>query len=234
MHIPSSNVKSCRSCQKQETQPKAQSCRVWSQKVSKGVMQEQEFLVSHPCKMQDSCEKWFLKSCKKYHCKTMQDLIPVKSNRTKGGGLRPSKGGVEPDFWVPATSYRTKTTFLLRTDSAYLCTYILAFLVRPGLGDETQVLREKSRTCLTRSRSKTKLCNHVLSKLVITTPQRALCVDLIKQYTLKGKENTSINYMCLAMIDPATSWFDTIKLPTVTSLTVPSTGKGKKATYILT
>jgi hypothetical protein len=66
------------------------------------------------------------------------------------------------------------------------------------------------------------------------TPQRALGGDLIRQYTLKGKYNTSIKFMFLTMIDPATNWFDTIKLPTVTSLTLPNTGKGKKATYILT
>jgi hypothetical protein len=65
-------------------------------------------------------------------------------------------------------------------------------------------------------------------------PQRALCVHLIRQYTLKGKDNISINFMCLTMIDSATNWFHTIKLPTVTSFTVPNTGKGKKATYILT
>ncbi len=76
--------------------------------------------------------------------------------------------------------------------------------------------------------------SQVLSKLVIMTPQRVLGVDLIRQYTLKGKDNTSISFMCLTMIDPATSWFDTIKLPAVTSLTVPNTDKGKKATYILT
>jgi hypothetical protein len=76
--------------------------------------------------------------------------------------------------------------------------------------------------------------NQVPSKLVIMTPQRALCVHLIRQYTLNGKDNTSINFMCLAMIDPATSWFITIKLPTVTSLTVPNMAKGNKAMYILT
>jgi hypothetical protein len=32
------------------------------------------------------------------------------------------------------------------------------------------------------------------------------------------------------MIDPATSWFEIVELPTVTKLTVPNTGKGKKAT----
>jgi hypothetical protein len=67
--------------------------RVWSCKVSKGVMREQEFLDSHPCDTQDSCEKWCLKSREKYHCETMQDLVPAKSNRTKGGGYDPQKGG---------------------------------------------------------------------------------------------------------------------------------------------
>ncbi len=37
------------------------------------------------------------------------------------------------------------------------------------------------------------------------TPQRALGVDLIKQYTIKGIDNTSVDFMCLTMIDPATS-----------------------------
>jgi hypothetical protein len=50
------------------------------------------------------------------------------------------------------------------------------------------------------------------------TPQRALGVDLIMQYTFKGKDNTSINFMWLTMIDPETSWFDTIKLPTVVKI----------------
>jgi hypothetical protein len=66
------------------------------------------------------------------------------------------------------------------------------------------------------------------------TPPRALCVDLLRQYTLKGKDNPGINFMCLTMIDPATSWFNIIKLPTVTNLTVPNKGKGKKASCILT
>jgi hypothetical protein len=60
----------------------------------------------------------------------MQDLVPAKSNRTKGGGLRPSKRGVEPAFWVPAASYRTKTPFLLRTDSWYLCTYMVSHFLQ--------------------------------------------------------------------------------------------------------
>ncbi len=58
------------------------------------------------------------------------------------------------------------------------------------------------------------------------------CVDLIGPYTLnEGKDNSSIDFMCLTMIDPATSWFKIVELPTVTKLTVPTTGKGKKVTF---
>jgi hypothetical protein len=39
----------------------------------------------------------------------------------------------------------------------------------------------------------------------MTTPWEALCVDLIGLYTLNGKDGSSIDPMCLTMIDPATS-----------------------------
>jgi hypothetical protein len=54
---------------------------------------------------------------------------------------------------------------------------------------------------------------HVPPKLVITTPWKALCVDLIGPYTLNGKDGSSIDFMCLTMIDPATSWFKMVELP---------------------
>ncbi len=55
---------------------------------------------------------------------------------------------------------------------------------------------------------------HVLPpKLVITAPWEALCVDLIGPYTLNGKDSSSIDFMCLTMIDPATSWFEIVELP---------------------
>jgi hypothetical protein len=74
----------------------------------------------------------------------------------------------------------------------------------------------------------------ILSKLFMMTPQRVLCEHLMRYYTLKGKDKTSINLMCLTMIDPAISWFDTINYLLSQKLTVPNKGKGKKATYILT
>ncbi len=48
------------------------------------------------------------------------------------------------------------------------------------------------------------------TKLVITTPWEALCLDLIGLYTLKGKDGTEIDFMCLAMIDPASSWLEIV------------------------
>ncbi len=71
---------------------------------------------------------------------------------------------------------------------------------------------------------------HVPPKLVTTTPWRALCIDLIWSYSVKGENGTSIDFLCLTFIDPARSWFKIVELPTVTKLTVPNMGKGKKVT----
>jgi hypothetical protein len=64
------------------------------------------------------------------------------------------------------------------------------------------------------------------------TPWKALSVDLIGPYTLKGKDGSSIDFMCLTMINPATSWFKIVELPSVPKeMTVPPAGKGKKVTF---
>eukprot|EP00804_Cyclotella_cryptica_P023782 CCRYP_011156-RA/>CCRYP_011156-RA protein AED:0.40 eAED:0.51 QI:0/0/0/1/0/0/3/0/266 len=51
------------------------------------------------------------------------------------------------------------------------------------------------------------------TKLVVSNPWEVLCVDLIGPYTLKGKDGTEIDFMCVTMIDPATSWFEIVELP---------------------
>ncbi len=48
--------------------------------------------------------------------------------------------------------------------------------------------------------------------------------------TFNGKDGSSIDFMCLTMIDPASSWFEIVEQPTIAILTVPNMGKGKKAT----
>ena len=62
------------------------------------------------------------------------------------------------------------------------------------------------------------------------TPWKVLCVYLTGPYTLKGKDGLSIDFMCLTMIHPATSWFEIVELPTV-KMTVPLAGIGKKVTF---
>ncbi len=63
------------------------------------------------------------------------------------------------------------------------------------------------------------------------TPWKALCVDLIGPYTLKGKDGSSIDFMCLTMTNPVTSWFKIVELPTVAQeTTAPPASKGKKVT----
>ncbi len=96
-------------------------------------------------------------------------------------------------------------------------------------------IRRYAKTCQSCQINKrhSKKYGHLPPKLVITTPWKAFCVDLIGPYTLKGKDGSSIDFMCLlTMIDPATSWFEIVELPTVDlKTTVPPAGKGKKITF---
>jgi hypothetical protein len=59
---------------------------------------------------------------------------------------------------------------------------------------------------------------HLPSQIVISTPWEVLCVDLVGPYTLKGKNGSSIDLMALTMIDPASSWFKVVELPTIMRL----------------
>ena len=67
------------------------------------------------------------------------------------------------------------------------------------------------------------------NKLAITNLCEALCVDLIGPYTLKGKDKTQIDFMCVTMIDPATSWFEIVELPISQHvLDIPKGTKGQQ------
>jgi hypothetical protein len=81
------------------------------------------------------------------------------------------------------------------------------------------------RSCQVNKKQKLKF-GHLPSKIIITIPWRALCVDLIGPYTLKGKDGTVIDFMALTMIDPATSWFKVVEIPLIHQLkTVTVNGK---------
>ena len=68
------------------------------------------------------------------------------------------------------------------------------------------------------------------SKIAITVPWQCVCVDLIGPYTLKGKDGSCLDFMCLTMIDPATSWFEMIELPLGS---VKYSKKGKEITEVV-
>ena len=70
---------------------------------------------------------------------------------------------------------------------------------------------KKCHSCQVNKRQKHKY-GKLPTKLAITTPWEAVCVDLIGPYTLKGKDRTQIDFMCVTMIDPATSWFEIVEL----------------------
>ncbi len=87
------------------------------------------------------------------------------------------------------------------------------------------------RSCQVNKRHSQKY-GHLPPKLVIMTPWKALCVDLIGPYTIKGKDGSIFEFMCLTMINPATSWFKIVELPTVAKeMTIPPAGKGEKVTF---
>ncbi len=68
-------------------------------------------------------------------------------------------------------------------------------------------------------------------KIVISTPWEAFCVNPVGPYTLKGKDGSSIDFMALTMIDPASSWFEVVKLPTILQLMAKKVN-GKERTII--
>ncbi len=72
---------------------------------------------------------------------------------------------------------------------------------------------------------------HLPPKTGIIFPWRALCVDLIGPYTLKGKDGTIIDFMALTMIDLATSWLKVVELPSVRRLK-PMTVNGKESSIV--
>jgi hypothetical protein len=68
-----------------------------------------------------------------------------------------------------------------------------------GLRTTIRSLTKSCRTCQTNKKWKLQY-GHLTFKTVKTVPWRALCVDLIGPYTLKGKDGTIIDFMALTMI----------------------------------
>ncbi len=66
-------------------------------------------------------------------------------------------------------------------------------------------------------------------KFVILAPGRALCVDLVGPYTLKGKDSSSIDFICLAMINLPTVRVTFSKWAKVKRQHVPTTLRSQRS-----
>jgi hypothetical protein len=86
-----------------------------------------------------------------------------------------------------------------------------------GMHTTIQSLTNSCRSCQVNKRRWHKY-GHLPPKTVYTIPWDCLCVDLIGPYTLKGKDDSQIDFMALTMIDPASSWFEIAELPVVQRL----------------
>ena len=97
-----------------------------------------------------------------------------------------------------------------------------------GMRSTVRAYVKKCHSCQVNKR-KSKKYGKLPPKLVVTNPWECLCVDLIGPYTLRGKDGTEIDFMCLTMIDPATSWFEVVELPLKELIQMePSDPKGTK------
>jgi hypothetical protein len=95
---------------------------------------------------------------------------------------------------------------------------IKAALYWKGMRNTIQSKTKSCKTCQEVNKKHTQKYGHLPPKIVISTPWKALCVDLIGPYTLKGKDGLSIDFMALTMIDPTSSWFKVVELPTIMQL----------------
>jgi len=97
-----------------------------------------------------------------------------------------------------------------------------------GMRITIQSIMKSCKTCQINKKRSLKY-GHLPSKIVICIPWEALCVNLIGPYTFKGKDGSSIDFMALTMIDPASSWLKVVELPMITQFTTKKVN-GKERT----
>jgi hypothetical protein len=83
-----------------------------------------------------------------------------------------------------------------------------------GMRNTIRSMPKSCKTCQV-NKKRTQKYGYLPSKIVISTPWEALCVNLVGPYIFKGKDGSSIDFMALTMIDPASSWFKVVELPII-------------------
>jgi hypothetical protein len=118
-----------------------------------------------------------------------------------------------PTPWTLTTQKDNKIHDVLEMYAYYYPEIHQIFQILPG----EQETKFKVWTC------STKVCHNDPLESVMCRPSRP--------NILKAKDSSSIDFMCLTVIDPTTSCIKIVELPTV-RVTVPKGGTGKKATCL--
>ena len=76
-------------------------------------------------------------------------------------------------------------------------------------------IRRLCKTCprCQKAKARKRKYGHLPPKEAIITPWHTLHCDLIGPTTIKAKDGTTMDFMCLTMIDAATGWFEIVELP---------------------
>ena len=103
--------------------------------------------------------------------------------------------------------------YLMHPGQTRLYETLAATMFWPLMESQVRAHTKKCKLCQLGKRRRHKY-GHLPPKESEIIPWRCVCVDLIGPYTIKGKDGTILDFMCLTMIDPATAWFEIIELPT--------------------
>ena len=102
--------------------------------------------------------------------------------------------------------------YLLHPGETRLEETLKATMYWPGM---TTAIRKHVKVCDRCQKGKKRKWKYgqIPEKIAEIIPWRCVCVDLIGPYTIKAKDGTILDFMCLTMIDPATGWFEIVELP---------------------
>ena len=121
--------------------------------------------------------------------------------------------------------------YLLHPGTNRLEETIVAVMWWPGMRPHIRKHVKCCERCQLSKRRKRKY-GHLPAKVAEVIPWNQVCVDLVGPYTIKAKDKTVLDFMCLTMIDPATGWFEIVELPN-TEITYVRKGNNKEITEVI-
>ena len=152
-------------------------------------------------------------------CRYFEDGGASSTDRYEIAVIEDQRVVTEKGKIVIPKSLQTRTVmwyhhYLQHPGSTRLEETLRATMTWDGLRKTVRRHTETCHSCQKGKRSKYKY-GKLPTKIAWTRPWKTLCVDLVGPYTLNGKDGTEVDFMCMTMIDPATSWFEIVEIPVV-------------------